>query len=308
MRQTLNMVPVEELPYYYQAAQGVFRRGWVQEAISSLSEQDAEEIVERIRSQGTVSLKDFPYSKLRALFYTGRIAIAERNSGVFRVPHYCLFSTLHPGVDLRGVSEESAARWLVQKTVSAFGIASASHIGYWTGYRVKEVEGILSQLEREKTVRKVKVTGLEGSHWVTDEDLGEVEGTDAEGRVALLSPMDNLTRDRKWLRKVFDYSFSIEYFRKKKMRWQISILFDTSFLGFIDAKVDRPHRTFTIKELRDLRRGRRSQWTEVAKRIIDFARFHEATNINLSPRCPKWFQLVFEKLGFDHKGHTVTIV
>jgi uncharacterized protein YcaQ len=308
MRQTLNIVPVEELPYYYQAVQSVFRKGWVQRAIITLSEQDSREIVERIDNQAMVSLKDFSYPKLRALFYAGRIAIARRNSGIFRMPCYSLFNTVYPRIDLRAVSEEDSRRWLVQKTVSAFGITSASHVSYWTGYTAKEAQSILGQLEREKTLRRVRVGGLKGAHWVTDEGPAQVEGDEAESRVALLSPMDNLTRDRRWLGKMFEYSFSIEYFRKKRMRWQISILHGTGFLGFIDAKMDRPHRTFIIKELHVHRRGQKSQWADAAEGMIDFARFHEATSITLGSQCPKWFRPLFEKLGYECKANTVAIV
>jgi uncharacterized protein YcaQ len=307
MRQTLNIVPAEELPNYYQAVQSVFRRGWVQRAIDNLSEQDAGEIVERIKNQATASLRDFSYPKLRALFYAGGIAIARRNSGIFRMPHYSLFSTVYPRIDLRAAVEESARRWLVQKTISAFGIASTSHVSYWTGYTAKEAESILDQLEKEKTVKRVRVSGLRGPHWITDEASAQIERDGAASRVALLSPMDNLTRDRRWLSKVFDYSFSIEYFRKKKMRWQISILHGTNFLGFIDTKIDRPHRSLIIKELHVHRLGQRSEWTDVAGRIIDFASFHEALNITLGAQCPKWFRPLFEKLGYERMADTVTI-
>lgn len=307
MRQTLNIVPVEELSYYYQAVQCVFRKGWIQEAIDKLSAQDAQEIVDKIKSQGRVSLKDFSYPKLRALFYAGKTAIVRREPGIFRMPYYGLFGSLHSDLNLQSVDEENARKWLVERTVSAFGIASTSHISYWTGYRVKETEGILDQLEKEKAVRKVRVNGLKGFQWTTDEDFAQIEELDEEKNVALLSPIDNLTRDRKWLGNVFGYSFSIEYFQKKKMRWQISILCSTNFLGFIDAKMDRRSRMFMIKELFVHREGEKEDWMSVAKRIIDFAVFHNATGITLGERCPKWFLDLFGKLGYECKANLVMI-
>jgi uncharacterized protein YcaQ len=307
MRQTLNIVPAEELPYYYQAVQCVFRRGWIQRAIDSLSPQDARKMVERIKSQGMISLKDFSYPNLRALFYAGKTAIARRESGIFRMPYYGLLGRLHPDLTLRSGDEEDARKWLVERTVSAFGMSSTSHVAYWTGYRVDETEGILGQLEMEKAVRKVKVDGLKGLQWVTDEDFAEIEELEAEKNVALLSPIDNLTRDRKWLGNVFGYSFSIEYFQKKKMRWQISILCSTNFLGFIDAKMDRRSRMFMIKELFVHREGEKEDWLNVARRIVDFAVFHKATGITLGERCPKWFLGLFGKLGCEYKSNLVIV-
>jgi len=308
MRQALHIIPVDELPYYYQAVQSVFRRGWIQRAINNLSKQDVQKIVERIKSDGMVSSKDFPYGKLRALFYKGKIGIAKRKPGIFRMPYYCLLSTLHPHLNLQAVDEDTAQKWLVLKTVSAYGLASARHIGYWIGYKVKETKEILDKLEKEKPVMKVKVVGLNGIHWMTSEDFNKIqERIEKTEKVALLSPMDNLTRDRKWLDKVFGYSFSIEYFQKKGMRWQISILYDTSFVGFIDAKIDRPRRMFIIKELAIHYSAQKDVWIKVARRIVDFARFHRATTISIGTKCPKWFSDLFGKLGYEHKDKLVTI-
>jgi uncharacterized protein YcaQ len=307
MRQALHIVPVEELPYYYQAVQRVFRRGWIQKAIDKLARRQVHEIVERIKSHGVVSSKDFPYGRLRALFYKGEIAIANREAGIFQMPYYCLLNTLHPGLDLQAVDEETAQKWLIMKTISAYGIASARHISYWTGYKVKETEDVLNQLKNEDAVRRVKMVGLKGYQWVTAEDFDEIGETEKGENVVLLSPMDNLTRDRKWLHKVFGYSFSIEYFQKKGMRWQISILWGTRFLGFIDAKMDRPRRTFILKELAVHSEAQKDVWMKIINRIVDFARFHRAKTIAIGVKCPKWLSSLFRKLGYEHKANLVTI-
>jgi uncharacterized protein YcaQ len=159
----------------------------------------------------------------------------------------------------------------------------------------------------EKAVRKVKVDGLKGLQWVTDEDFAKIEELEAEKNVALLSPIDNLTRDRKWLGNVFGYSFSIEYFQKKNMRWQISILCGSDFLGFVDAKVDRRRRMLIIKEVCVHREGEKEDWLSVARRIVDFAVFHSATGITLGERCPKWFLGLFGILGCECKGNLVIV-
>ena len=307
MRQALHIVPVEELPYYFQAIQRVFRRGWIQRAIDKLSTQDAQEILERIKRHGTVSSKDVPYGRLRALFYTGKIAIMKRDSGIFRMPHYCLLNSLHPNLDLKAINEEAAQKWLVKKTISAYGIASTRHISFWTGYKVKETQEILNQLERENIVRRVKVLGLKGYHWITPKDFDRLKETTKEENVALLSPMDNLTRDRKWLNEVFGDSFSIEYFQKKGMRWQISILYGTSFLGFIDAKMDRPNRTFILKELKVHSKARKDAWIKVIKRIVDIAKFHRAATITVGVKFPKWFSNLFRTAGYKYKASLVMI-
>jgi hypothetical protein len=64
---------------------------------------------------------------------------------------------------------------------------------------------------------------------------------------------------------------------------------------------------FMIKELFVHREGEKEDWMSVAKRIIDFVVFHNATGITLGERCPKWFLDLFGKLGYECKANLVMI-
>ncbi|MCS7364082.1 MAG: winged helix DNA-binding domain-containing protein [archaeon GB-1867-035] len=299
IRQALHIVPVDELPYYYQAVQRVFRRGWIQRSINKQSMEELQEIVKVIREKGTVSIKDFPYTKLRALFYMGKIAIAKREVGMFQMPHYSLLNTLHPQINLEEVEEDEAARWLVLRTVSAFGISPSSHIAYWIGYKVKETENILRELEEEGEVRRVKIEGLRKTQWIRSKDLERIGSIKREEFISLLTPMDNLTRDRKWLEELFGYTFKIEYFQKKGMRWQVSVLMNYEFLGFINPKMDRKNKTFIIKEVNITRKIEEDKWEKILKRIEEFAKFHKAEKIKVTDKRNRDVIKTLEKLGYE---------
>ncbi len=308
MRQALHIVPVEDLPYYYQAVQTVFRQGWIQRAIDKLSTKEIQKTLKEIKNKDAISSKDVSYNRLRALFYMGEIAIAKREKGTFRMPYYSILRTLHPDLDLQAVDEEEAQKWLVMRTISAFGISSSRHIAYWTGYRVKETRRILSELENDDAILALRVEKMKDLNWMTVQDFNRFgEGIDSRGNVALLSPMDNLIRDRKWLDKVFSYSFSMEYFQKKGMRWQMSILYNTDFLGFIDVKMDRPNQKFIIKELAVHLDVERDIWMKVGQRIVDLAEFHGARTIQIRERCPRWLSTLFAELGYEHRDKTLKI-
>lgn len=78
--------------------------------------------------------------------------------------------------------------------------------------------------------------------------LLEEKASDSGSEVRLISPMDTVVRDKAWLETFFDYSFTFEYFKKKGMKWSLSILYGNRFVGYIDCKMDWRANKFVIKE------------------------------------------------------------
>jgi uncharacterized protein YcaQ len=300
MRQTLNIVPTEELPYYYQGTRSVIRAGWIQRVINKKENETSKEILRKIQEKGEVSPKDFHYAAFRPLFYSGKIFIAHREKGVFRMPYYRLFSDYFPDLRLESIDEVTAHRHLVLKTLSAYGISSSRHIAYWIGYKVKETKEILQELEKEGIVTKVRIEGLRGLHWIGVEDLNRLEANaNREDFVALLTLMDNLARDRKWLQQLFDYTFEVEYFRKKGMKWHVNILHNNEFLGFINPKIVRPRKLFIIKDIVLRRELENEEWKRVLERIEELANFHNAEAIKVTKTESTEVQKALRKYGFS---------
>jgi uncharacterized protein YcaQ len=299
MRQTLNIVPMEELPYYFQGTRCVARIGWIQGEIDKKEDDSSKEILQRISERGEVSPKDFHYAAFRPLFYSGKIFITRRNEGIFRMPHYQLFSDSFPNIKLESVDESTASKYLVLKTLSAYGISSSRHIAYWIGYKVKQTEQILQELEKEGVIAKVEIEGLRGLHWIGIEDLSRLETDIGQDFVALLTLMDNLTRDRKWLQQLFNYTFEVEYFQKKGMKWHVNILHGNEFLGFINPKIDRSKRIFLIKDIVLKRELENAEWALVLERIKEFAQFHNAEAIQvMKTEYPK-IKKALQRFGFS---------
>jgi uncharacterized protein YcaQ len=301
MRQTLNIVPTEELPYYYQGTRSVIRAGWVQSVIDK-KEDAISKILAKVKEKGEVSPKDFPYAALRPLFYSGETFIARRGKGVFRMPYYSLFSDHFQNLKLGSVDEETARRYLMLKTLSAYGVSPSRHIAYWIGYKVRETEEILNKLEKEGVITKVKIEGLRRLHWITVEDLDKLE-TDAgeEEFMALLTLMDNLVRDRKWLQRLFNYTFEVEYFQKKGMKWHVNILQNNEFLGFINPKIDRPRKLFIIKDIVLKRKLENEEWERVLERVEELAGFHNAEAIKVARTQSTEIQNALRKHGFSRE-------
>jgi len=305
MRQTLNIVPTEELPYYYQGTRSVVRAGWVQRVINKKEDKVSKEILQKMKEKGEVSPKDFHYAAFRPLFYSGKIFITRREKGVFRMPYYNLFSKYFPDLKLESIDEATARRYLVLKTLFAYGISPSRHIAYWIGYKVKETEEILRELENEGVITKVRIEGLRGLHWIGIEDLNKLEADiGKEDFVALLTLMDNLIRDRKWLQQLFNYTFEVEYFRKKGMKWHVNILYNNEFLGFINPKIDRPRKLFIIRDIVLKRKLENEEWARVLERIKELANFHNAEAIKVTKTESTEVQKALRKHGFskEEKG------
>ncbi len=299
MRLTTNIVATEELPYYFQGTRRVARAGWVQKVIDRKENEASQEVLKKLKEKGEVSPKDFQYSALRPLFYSGKIFIARREKGIFRMPYYRLFSDNFPHLNLESVDEETACQHLVLKVLSAYGISSSRHVAYWMGYKVKETEEILRKLENEKLIIRVRIEGLKGYHWMKIDDFNSLRKDDSgEDFVSLLTLMDNLVRDRKWLQQLFNYTFEVEYFQKKGMKWHVNILYGDEFLGFIDPKMDRTKRIFIIKNMTLRRELKHKEWDIVLERIEELAKFHSAETMMVTSSVSNALQRSFQKHGY----------
>ena len=302
MRQTLNIVTTEGLPYYFQSTRSVTRNGWIQSVIDRKEDETSKEILQKISEKSEVSPKDFHYAAFRPLFFSGKIFIFRRNKGIFRMPYYCLFSDYFPNIELQSVDEATARKYLVVKTLSAYGVSPSRHIAYWIGYKVKETEEILQELEKEGIVTKVEIGDLRGLYWISVEDFDKLEKeTLKEDFVALLTLMDNLIRDRKWLQQLFNYTFEVEYFQKKGMKWHVNILQNHEFLGFINPKIDRPRKIFIIKDIVLKRKLEDGEWERVLERIKELAQFHNAKAMQIMRTEHPDIQKALRKHGFSRE-------
>jgi len=320
MRQVMHIVPIHELPYYYQATRTArFQSG---RNIFDISKYTVDiklyinKILRKIERKDVISISDFDKKErgliktvLFYLLWNGKIIIVRRDKGPFRRAYYGFpdrFIKNFP--DLNSVSEEESREWLILKILGAFGISSKRHIARYIGYSLDEVDEILKKLERKGEISKVKVKGIKKEQYIHAIDERVLENSEQEeDHISLLTPIDNLVRDRKWLREVFGYTFKLEYFRKKKMKWQTSILYNTDFLGFINPKADRPMKTIIIKEVVLNRDLNESELSKLFYRIVDFAKFHGADKVEFWKPQPEKIRCYLKRISSRETNETFII-
>lgn len=172
-----------------------------------------------------------------------------RNPGTFKEPLYILKENI--GINEwpnSAIGKDDARAFLIEKLIASFGVTYPVHISHITGIPTVEVTPSFSKLEQEGKISSVKVG--KKSCYIHSSKIDLLDQYEDQGseEVRLISPMDILVRDQTWLKTFFDYSYTFEYFKKKGMKWPLSILVGNRFAGYFDCKMEWRTGRFIIKE------------------------------------------------------------
>lgn len=172
-----------------------------------------------------------------------------RNPGTFKEPLYILKENIgiHEWPN-GGIDKKDARMYLIEKLIAAFGVTYPVHISHITGIPTAEVAPFFAELEQNGKILPVKFG--KKSYYIHASRMHMLDQA-ADGdneEVRLISPMDTLVRDQTWLKTFFDYSYTFEYFKKKGMKWPLSILVGNRFVGYFDCKMEWRTGRFIIKE------------------------------------------------------------
>lgn len=172
-----------------------------------------------------------------------------RNPGTFKEPLYILKENI--GIQEwpnAGIDKDDARAYIIEKLIASFGVTYPVHISHITGIPTAEVTPFFSKLVQEGKILLVKIGKKSCYIHASKADLLD-QCTDQDSEeIRLISPMDILVRDQAWLKTFFDYSYTFEYFKKKGMKWPLSILVGNRFVGYFDCKMEWRTKRFIIKE------------------------------------------------------------
>jgi len=161
---------------------------------------------------------------LEYLMMRGEVAIAGR-AGRERL--WDLPERVYPA-DVHVPSVDEARRIKNERRLRALGIA-----------RAKTTAMPIEPIDVGEAGEPATVEGVAGEWRVDPEALGE----DFEGRIALLSPFDRLTYDRRRAEELFDFEYVLEMYKpKEKRRWGyfgLPVLREDRLVGKVDATADR---------------------------------------------------------------------
>ena len=96
------------------------------------------------------------------------------------------------------------------------------------------------------------IEGLKG-HWRVDPAALDKLDTSFEGRTALLSPFDTLIRDRKRMKDLFEFDYTLEMYKPTAQRrwgyYALPILHDDRLVGKVDAAADRDRGILVVRAI-----------------------------------------------------------
>ena len=204
-----------------------------------------------------------------------------RNPGTFREPVWILkekvgFSDWTDD----SIDEKQAIKCIVEKLIASLGVTDPVHVSHISGYKTADILPVFKELESEKKILQLPYKIGRKSYYIhsSKTHLLNVKATEDCREVRLISPMDTIVRDKTWLNTFFDYSFSFEYFKKKGMKWPLSILAGNQFVGYLDCKMDWRTKKFIIKE-RNIFNPDFNDYKGIDVAIEELAAFHEATEV-----------------------------
>lgn len=215
------------------------------------------------------------------LIRRGDLLTCGRNPGTFREPIFILkekagFSDWTND----SIDEKQAIKCIVEKLTASLGVTDPVHVSHISGFKTADILPVFEELESENKILRLSYKIGRKYYYIHSSKIQLLnEKVAAESReVRLISPMDTIVRDKTWLKTFFDYSFSFEYFKKKGMKWPLSILAGNQFVGYLDCKMDWRSKKFIVKE-KNIFNPDFNDYKGIDDAIEELAAFHEAKEI-----------------------------
>lgn len=241
---------------------------WVQE-----NEEFRQYVLDELQARGPLRTGDFedttkvPWASggwnsgrtvsymLDYLWSSGQIMVSRRN-GLDR--WWDLAERVHPewlpeaGWDAEQVTYDAA-----QKSLRALGVGRERDIGrHFIERRYQKLGKVLRQHHEEELIVPVEVTDWPDQWYVHRELLpllDAIEAGDWQPRTTLLSPFDNLIRDRDRTELMWDFFYRIEIYVPKAKRqygyYVLPILHGDTLIGRISPRMDWKQQVLTIEAI-----------------------------------------------------------
>ncbi|HNX14606.1 MAG TPA: crosslink repair DNA glycosylase YcaQ family protein [Oscillospiraceae bacterium] len=309
-KRNLFFVPYDEFALYHAAAKRIVRWGssdesWLRIGDNPEDQTAESQLKESLTGQQGMTAKQiwehlnlsFEWNKYRRehdqnynlplfrAFYRlvrkRELLTCGRNPGTFREPVYILKEIA--GITDRPnqpIDDKQAITWMVEKLIASFGVTDPVHISHISGFATVTLSPIFQELVSEKKILQIPYKIGRKYYYIhsSKAHLLNAERTEDSDEVRLISPMDTLVRDQTWLKTFFDYSYTFEYFKKKGMKWPLSILVGNRFVGYLDCKMEWGTKKFIIKE-KNIFDSDFQHHKGIELAIQDLAAFHGAKEI-----------------------------
>ncbi len=198
------------------------------------------------------------------------------------------------------ISSSSVVRTAAQRSLRALGIARPRDIqAHFIPGRYPGLPLILARLERDGVIVPVDIEDREkrmpGPWFIHSEDvplLDRFESGEWRPRTSLLSPFDNLIRDRARTRLMFGFDFSLEIYlpaaRRRYGYYVLSVLHGDRLVGRVDVAMNRAERRLELKAIHaEADHSGSGAGEGLAEAVSDLAGFLGARDVSVPRSVPR---------------------
>lgn len=252
---------------------------------------------------------------LECLFFAGRLMVSYRKG--FQKYYDITERVVPAGIDTEPMAEDDIPDFVIDTVASSLGLVShkdiKSYMGklpsrkFWNS-RKGNIEGFLDEKVKDGKLVETKIDGLNERYYTLKTHVRSLERTSnsaiSEEPVKLLSPFDNIMRERHYPHDIWGFDYTIECYVPAPKRqygyYVLPILDNYSIAGRVDAKVHRDKGLLELKSLflesDDLKTE--SGLNRFQDGIIEFAKFNGCTEVSTGEVRPsKIRDLVKEIVG-----------
>jgi uncharacterized protein YcaQ len=261
-------LPIEDYPLFRRRMLEVPFSWWDSHRWLEENRDLADAILERIRSTGGLRSADFEGGQkppggwwnwkveklaLEHLFALGELMIARRDK-FQRV--YDLRERVMPGwEDVRTPTLEEMRQILTLRTVSILGIAPLTWVADYYRLEKRLVPEVVRCLVMEGALVQVEVEGWASPALVHPDILPLLESAEElqPRGTWLLSPFDPLVWDRRRVKELFGFDFTLECYlpasKRKYGYYLLPVLHDGALVARMDVKAHRTEGVFEVRGL-----------------------------------------------------------
>ncbi|MHA1587855.1 MAG: winged helix-turn-helix domain-containing protein [Candidatus Thorarchaeota archaeon] len=314
------LVPMEAFPFYAWKMEQLGKQttGWKVEW-GAKNKDIVEEVYRHVkkngptqsaslgtRKKGSNGWWDWKVEKraLEHLFTVGRLMVAYRKG--FQKYYDLTERVLPSSQDSEPMTDEQAANYVVQTTLGSLGLASYEDIKVYLGRMPARVlwkssrtavEGYLDSLRQDGVLEEVSIAGLGNRYFVLgkkhDALVDSAEKQPDNDAALILSPFDNVMRERHRPRKIWGFEYKLEAYTPAAERvsgyYVLPILDGHELVGRMDAKRHRDDGLLEVKVLY-FEKGRASDSSlveRVALGIMNFMQFQGCSRVKIGATHPR---------------------
>ncbi|MBZ0203563.1 MAG: winged helix DNA-binding domain-containing protein [Ignavibacteria bacterium] len=256
-------------------------------------------IMDRITAEGPLQSKDFEDPSKRGawwdwkpskdgleyLFHTGKLAVKARKNfqKVYDLPERVIPSGINDTIP----TEEEYSAHLIMKAINANGFASEKEMTYLRYHNRSVTPEVINRLIEEKTIIPLIIAGLESElYYTTKKHLKQLDKKKTVSEIHILSPFDNLVIQRKRLKALFNFDYTIECYvpaaKRKFGYFCMPVLSGDNIVGRIDAKADRKENTLKIINIYYENEFKKNKVfdLELRKKLQELALFSGCSNVS----------------------------